>query len=199
MSGQICLTAVGFADEGTPELIEWMRMYRIKDVVHIGWANAGIPEKSTAFNDIEMKRMEDAGFNVCGLSMDDDVRERLRNADAVYLNGGNPAILRYWLRNTSCDNALRNLHKLGIPIIGASAGAIVLGSGSLSLTSRFAAKPKWGPRISSEQKGLGFVPEGIIPHHSREKFPEWMIRLAAHKMGVPDLTFIKNGDMVCTE
>src|SRR5690606_22853391 len=78
-----------------------------------------------------------AGFRqVTYFDFDHDNPEDLASFDLVYLSGGNPHYLLMRIMESRAKVVLTELARRGVPIIGASAGALVLGP-STSLVDVF--------------------------------------------------------------
>jgi len=79
----------------------------------------------------------------------------IRNADIIYLAGGDPVYLLETLRNSAAWEAVLEVRKTGRTLAGSSAGAMVLGG------------QMWAPG-KGWHKGLGLLPGfAILPHHAR--------------------------------
>jgi len=79
----------------------------------------------------------------------------IRNADLIYLAGGDPAYLLETLRNSAAWEVALEVWKSGRTLAGSSAGAMIFG-GQL-----------WVPG-KGWHEGLGLLPGyAIIPHHAR--------------------------------
>ena len=205
LKGRIVLLANGFADSGetksTLGLTEWMLSQGILTVAHIGWATKGFPEQHRRANDIAIERMKGVGFLVIDIQPTKSGVESLKKFDAIYLNGGHPATLRWMLKETGADKAIQKFHQEGKPILGASSGGIVLGSGSLFLVSQVAVKPitgvPWMVRQGLIGSGLGLYPEALIPHRaendSQARLPKCLARLGL--FGAKKLIFVADGQI----
>lgn len=92
-----------------------------------------------------------------------DVRDVLEAAGLVVLPGGSPSRLLDELARTGLGDVLREHVSRGGAVLGASAGAMVLGS--------WTVLPEDGPRLA---EGLGLA-QGmvVIPHWSGER-PAWL-------------------------
>lgn len=79
----------------------------------------------------------------------------IRNADMIYLAGGDPVYLLETLRNSAAWEAAQEVWKSGRTLAGSSAGAMVLGGQT------------WAPG-KGWHEGLGLLPGfAILPHHTR--------------------------------
>lgn len=186
MTGRLILLANGFASSkshvGTPGLIEWMRTNNVRTIAHIGWAEYGFSEKDRHCDQESIASMENEGITVFNIPYPPSEKDKqiLCQVDAINLSGGNPGILRHLLRKTDLDRIIRERYASGTHLIGASSGAIVLGSGTLIPTCMFAVKPTKESGISPLVSfgfmgiGMGLHPYSIVPHHGEA----WMYLLA---------------------
>ena len=53
--------------------------------------------------------------------------EKLEEYNIIYINGGNPFRLLYFMKKSGADSTLKSLSKQNAILIGASAGAVILG------------------------------------------------------------------------
>jgi len=94
------------------------------------------------------------------------VHTLLKSADVIYIEGGNPSFLMWWLERNNLTEALREKILSGTPTIGASAGAMVLGQ---SVAISKLGKPWAQPLpVRNNMSGLGILPESIWPHYGRK-------------------------------
>lgn len=89
---------------------------------------------------------------------DPELANQLRDADLIYLSGGNPTFLANTLRDTILWKAIVAAYETGASVAGCSAGAMVMGG--------------WIPNLrhrgNVELGGLGLLPNlGVIPHFDR--------------------------------
>ncbi len=101
--------------------------------------------------------------------------------DLVYLAGGNPYYLLQRVRETGADSVLEDMVAAGRPVIGSSAGALLLGR-SLNVVPVFdTSVPDLGCRNPT---ALGLVPFTALPHTNRWKarFADYADRLAVARV-----------------
>jgi dipeptidase E len=101
--------------------------------------------------------------------------------DLVYLAGGNPYYLLQRVRETGADVILEEMIAAGRPVIGSSAGALLLGH-SLNVIPVFdTSLPDLGCRNPT---ALGAVPFTVLPHTNRWKarFADYAARLATARV-----------------
>lgn len=97
--------------------------------------------------------------------------EMVEDADVIYLGGGLPDVYFSILQNTKVWDSVVSAHKQGKMIIGASAGAMILGEQTLYAEFQGDYPPShWG-------KGFNVLPNvGIAPHYNT--FPKtWITKI----------------------
>lgn len=97
--------------------------------------------------------------------------------DLVYLSGGNPYYLLQRVRETGADAVIEEMVEAGRPIIGSSAGALLLGH-SLNVVPVFdTSVPDLG---CTDTDALRLVPFTVSPHTNRWKarFADYAARVA---------------------
>ncbi len=106
---------------------------------------------------------------------DGEVATRLRNADLIYLPGGDPRRIISTLRGTAALSAILAANAAGTLLAGASAGAMALAA--------------WSFAPNGGIEGFGLVP-GIlvVPHADARRWSREIERLAVH--GPEDLGFM---------
>lgn len=99
--------------------------------------------------------------------------DELAAFDLVYLAGGNPYYLLKRARETGADAVLERLSECGVPILGANAGALLLGPSlrHLRFFDASVADLGWGTRAA-----LSLVPFTVLPHANR-----WRARFADYE------------------
>jgi dipeptidase E len=101
--------------------------------------------------------------------------------DLVYLAGGNPYYLLQRVRETEADSVLEEMIAAGRPVIGSSAGALLLGRSLNAVPVFDTSVPDLGCKNPT---GLGIVPFTVLPHTNRWKarFADYAARLAAARV-----------------
>lgn len=90
--------------------------------------------------------------------------------DAVFLNGGNPVQLLYWIKKSGGVQVLRKISQQKTVFVGASAGAMVLG-GTIEVANFFA--PELNTLKQTNFNALKFTEILLFPHCDREDlFPD---------------------------
>lgn len=114
------------------------------------------------------------------------IKERLNEADCIYIGGGRTSSLLNTWRKCGFDRLLIETVKQGKPVSGVSAGAINLFQKAIS---------KQGD-IFLLLDGLGVLPGGCAPHYHHPKRREETRKvIAAH----PDISFLAIDDFVGVE
>lgn len=101
--------------------------------------------------------------------------------DLVYLAGGNPYYLLQRVRDTGADAVIEDMVEAGRPIIGSSAGALLLGR-SLNVVPVFdTSVPDLGCK---DTDALRLVPFTVLPHTNRWKarFADYAARVATARV-----------------
>ncbi len=99
-----------------------------------------------------------------------EIRERLQNADLMYIVGGKNFILPDLFKETEFNEVLKEFAQEKV-VMGTSAGSIVLGK-------QIESDEYWKVRYDVtnreiENKTLGLVNFNIVPHYKREDHQKW--------------------------
>lgn len=86
----------------------------------------------------------------------------LAESGSVFICGGDPAAARDVLVGSPAGSMLLELYRRGVPLIGSSAGAMVLGARCLLPRLGFATLP-----------GLGLLPNGVVVPHWNAAGASW--------------------------
>lgn len=99
----------------------------------------------------------------------------------VYLAGGNPFYLLQRVRETDAESVLRDMFAYGRPLVGSSAGALLLGR-SLNIVPVFDSAFSYQNDINTD--ALGLLPFTVLPHANRWKsrFADYADRVAAARV-----------------
>ncbi|MFK7933535.1 MAG: Type 1 glutamine amidotransferase-like domain-containing protein [Saprospiraceae bacterium] len=105
------------------------------------------------------------GFQVQYIDIEFESPKQLLDFDVVIISGGNPYYLLYHLKKNKVDEVLNKIIERDIPVMGISAGGLVL-------TQDLAIIDRLTPAMNAEVKlldksGLGFIAEVIVPHYDR--------------------------------
>ena len=100
----------------------------------------------------------------------EEIKERLFNADLIYIVGGKQHIYSKLFSETKIIDLLKEIADKKV-IMGTSAGSIVLGK---QIESQKYWKERFNCKLDDiEYKDLGIVPFNIIPHYLREDRKQW--------------------------
>ncbi|WP_312093703.1 Type 1 glutamine amidotransferase-like domain-containing protein [Niallia sp.] len=91
--------------------------------------------------------------------------EKLEEYNIIYINGGNPFRLLYFMKKSGADSILKSLSKQNAILIGASAGAVILGP-SIDVVQYFS--PKMNEVGLNNFTALALTEIAIFPHYDRE-------------------------------
>jgi dipeptidase E len=103
----------------------------------------------------------------------DDSRQlvaALSDYDLIWAAGGNTFILRYEMRRSGFDDAIRSLLEQGKVYGGESAGAIVAGNSLRAI--EYADNPEYAEEVIED--GLNLTPHFILPHTDSLDFADAM-------------------------
>ncbi len=129
----------------------------------VGYISSSPDPERLYFNDRAVYYAE-IGAQLCvyvdELSSMSDCIPLLAQCDAIHLSGGNTFTFAEWLRGTPLFAALTRFAESGRPLIGLSAGAIIL---TKSVASAALCGDARSPQITNET-GLALVPFGFWPH-----------------------------------
>jgi dipeptidase E len=97
----------------------------------------------------------------------EDVVSKFENKDIIWMAGGMPGYLLYWLRRFSLDILIPKLLEKGSVFVGSSAGSMICGP------TNYASEifPGDEERGGALLPGLGFVDFEIWPHFEEQHYP----------------------------
>lgn len=96
------------------------------------------------------------------------LKQKLAAYDLVWAMGGNTFVLRYEMKRSGFDEAIRFLLEEGIVYGGDSAGALVAGLSLAGIES--ADEPEFAEELIKD--GIGLVPFHILPHVDNPEFAD---------------------------
>jgi len=94
------------------------------------------------------------------------LKEKLASYDLIWAMGGNTYMLRYEMRRSGFEDAIKKLLEDGVVYAGDSAGALIAGVSIAGIES--ADEPEFAEEIIED--GLGLVPFAILPHVDNPEF-----------------------------
>lgn len=106
---------------------------------------------------------ENMGFQkVVFVDVEFENAQNLYNYDVICLSGGNPFNLLHHLKRTGADKIIKELAERGVPLVGISAGTVVLGH-DIHLVNYFT--PEFNHRGLNDLNGIGLYDGTIFPHY----------------------------------
>jgi peptidase E len=118
--------------------------------------------------------------------IDDDPNQeqlaRLERYDVIYLSGGDPIGFRKNLHRSGADAGLRRFRDAGLPMVGASGGAMQL-TKNVSLYCLLTSSLDEVLRDRKNYEGLGFVDYELLPHLNRFE-PSFVETVRRYSKGV---------------
>lgn len=129
----------------------------VKNLVFVPYARPG-GLSHDAYTALARKKFEEFGITVTGLHTFDDPKAGVRQAEGVFIGGGNTFVLTNELYRQGLPDVIREVVADGTPYMGSSAGSNVACK-SISTTNDM-------PIIYPPTfEGLGLVPFNINPHY----------------------------------
>ena len=117
------------------------------------------------FVERERLQLQGLGYTLVPLTIGEstatDFSAALDNADPMYVAGGMADCLMVALRRTGADAVMVERVRAGLPHIGASAGAVIMGTG---IDAAIALDGHTEGTALDDLSGLGLVDAVILPH-----------------------------------
>lgn len=134
---------------------------------------AANPYTDKWFAKSDRKKLIEFGFEINELDLKDQTPEKLeialRDADIVYVTGGNSFYLLYWVNVSGFDKIIKKLIAGGVIYVGSSAGACIAG---LNIEPIKAFDDSDGTPELKSFSALGLVDFNILPHYGKEKYKD---------------------------
>lgn len=161
--GHLLLTSTGFFHQKVRKQINKVISNR-KSAVIITTAS---PRKELNQYAIQAKvDLKELGIEqVSFLDVEKESIDPLRDADIIYINGGNPFVLLHFLRESGADRLIQMRAKGDCLIVGVSAGSVVLGL-SIRIVEWFS--PSLNTVELKNLAGCQLFNSSIFPHLDRE-------------------------------
>ncbi|MFJ7747341.1 Type 1 glutamine amidotransferase-like domain-containing protein [Peribacillus sp. NPDC097295] len=106
------------------------------------------------------------GFqNIDFIDIEFDNPECLKHKNVIYINGGNPFNLLFHTKQSGADSILRQLITKNTVVVGASAGAVLLGP-NIKVVHFFT--PQLDALNTKNFSALGLTDKLVFPHYDRE-------------------------------
>ncbi|MGO4102605.1 Type 1 glutamine amidotransferase-like domain-containing protein [Leifsonia sp. YAF41] len=165
--------------------------------------DASQPLGDAPFVGRERAQLQDLGYTLVPVTIGDgtaaDLSAILDSADAVYVAGGLADHLMAVLRRTGADSVLVERIRAGLPYIGASAGAMIMGT---SIDPAIALDGHTDGVSLGDLSGLGLADVVILPHADGQlpPYPPATITEVARRLeGTPGLTLLADDDGLLVE
>jgi dipeptidase E len=139
---------------------------------HLGFIpTAAALDPNPWYVDRDRQQLRALGYNLVYIDLDHlstpDINARLDAVDALYVTGGNTFYLMQQLQRKNIADTLVDRLRHGLPYIGASAGAAVLGPSLEPLVSL--DDPADAPHLR-DLTSLGVVKFVPLPHYGKPKY-----------------------------
>lgn len=117
----------------------------------------------------------------------ENVIERIKGADIIWMAGGMSGYLLYWIRRVELDKALPDFLDKGMIYVGSSAGSMICAQ-TQSLADWYIGETEPGASLIP---GLGYIDFEIYPHYEENLHDEINRRWTKGK-----LYLLKNGEVI---
>lgn len=144
---------------------------------------------------IGLTNCETLDLNKFSSSKSDELRNRLKEFDLIWVNGGNTFCLRYAMRKSGFDRIISDVLDGGVVYGGESAGAIV--AGDTMHGAEFADQPEF----TEEQiyDGLNLVESFIVPHTDSPKYAEVKAQIIDTQKNHPSVVQLKDSEALVVD
>jgi dipeptidase E len=163
-----------------------------KKVVFI--PTASVPEKVTFFVDSDKKSLEKLGLIIDELEVSkasqDEIENKITNADYVFVAGGNTFFLLQELKRSCADKLIIDHIKKGKIYISTSAGSIIV-SKNIEYV-KYMDSPTVAPGLNNNFSALGIIDFYIVPHCTNFPFKKSAEKIIAEYSEKIDLRPIHN-------
>lgn len=99
------------------------------------------------------------------LDVEVEEAKKLKQYNIIYINGGNPFHLLYYIKKSGADTVISKLSKQNAIIMGTSAGALILGP-HIEVVNHFT--PEMNKIGMNDFTALNITDKAIFPHYDRE-------------------------------
>ena len=155
---------------------------------------ASIPEKVTFYVEADKKALQKLGMLVEELEIStadrDEINGKLREAEYIFVSGGNTFFLLQELRRTGADKLISEHIERGGLYIGASAGSMILCPNIEYV--KLMDDPNAAPELNGSFDALGVVGFSVLPHSGNFPFKEAAKKIVAAYGDKLDLRPIAN-------
>ena len=136
-------------------------------LAYITTAGKGSTDKTYLENHKEMMKKEGIDFEELDIEgkTEDELRELLKDKNAIYVEGGNTFYLLKAVRESGFDKVIKELIEKGVPYVGSSAGSYI----ACPTIEMATWKPKQKDRFGVEDfTALNLVPFLVTAHYTSE-------------------------------
>ena len=165
--------------------------------------DASHPLGDAPFVERERLQLQELGYSLVPVTIGDgtaaDLSASLDSVDAIYVAGGMADYLMAVLRRAGADAVLIERVRAGLPYIGASAGAMIMGT---SIDPAIALDGRTEGTALEDLSGLGLVDAVILPHADGQLLPyppETIAEVARRLDGTPGLTMLADDAALLVE
>jgi dipeptidase E len=162
---------------------------------------AGIPEKLPFYIGTDFKALKKLDLVVEQLEVstapENEIKDKLSDADYIFVSGGNTFFLLQELRRTGADQLIIEHVKNGKLYIGSSAGSVIA-SGNVEYI-KFMDSPDAAPNLNGDYSSLGLVDFSIVPHYTNFPFKKSAAKTAREYSDKLDLRPISNHQAITVE
>lgn len=118
-----------------------------------------------------------------------DVLLDITKADILWMAGGYPGYLLYWIRLSRLDKLLPQILRKGTIYVGSSAGSMVLSKTQYS--AEMFDDAEYGASLIP---GLGYLDFEIRPHYTDDMYES--VKMQWQKQGKGELCLLKDGEVI---
>lgn len=165
--------------------------------------DASKPLGSAPFVERERLQLQELGYSLVPLTAGNgtaaDLAAALDTVNAIYVAGGMADYLMATLRRVGADTVLIERVRAGLPYMGASAGAMIMGK---SIEPAIALDGHTDGISLEDLNGLGLVDAVILPHADGQLPPyppETIATVARQFEGTPGLTMLADTEALLVE
>lgn len=156
--------------------------------------------ESRPFQELDRAKLLEFGFKVFDFDIEgkneSEVYDGLRNADIIFVAGGNSFYLLEKSRESGFDKFVKEAVGKGIIYVGSSAGSVIA---SPDITPTMPMDSHDIAKNLSDYKGLGFVNFTIVPHFGRDKYREKIAKIKSEYDDKFDLLFLTDQQAVVVD
>ena len=166
---KLFLTSAGLPPETTKEFLRLLNK-KPEETKVCFITTASNPEEDKWYVDKDRERLSEMGFKLTEFDLEGkneaSLRDKLKEFDVIYVEGGNTFYLLKYVRESGFDKAMRSFLDNGGVYVGVSAGSII----ACKDISPSGWAKEWDENIVGlkDFRGLGLVDFIIMPHYVPE-------------------------------